>query len=54
MFLKGKLIESFSRVMEPTNGMRMLMVTGNHLTILANMRFLAIKSFCMTTEVIWI
>lgn len=36
------------------NGMRMLMVTGNHLTILANMRFLAIKSFCMTTEVIWI
>ena len=26
--------------------------TGIHLAILTNMRFLAIKSFCMTTEVI--
>lgn len=36
----------------PTNGIGIMVVTGIHLAILTNMRFLAIKSFCMTTKVI--
>ena len=51
MFLKGMLMESFSWLMEPTTGIGILVVNGD-ISILANMRFLAIKSFCMTTEVI--
>lgn len=34
------------------NGIGIMVVIGIHLVLLTNMRYLAIKSFCMTTEVI--
>ena len=52
MFLKGIVRESFSRVMELTNGIGIMVVIGIHLVLPINMRYLAIKSFCMTIEVI--